>query len=325
VEFRVLHPAERERLLLLLDRWDVGDGWRGRDFFRRYLEQDPSFADENVQVAADGDELVSCVQVFPRQIRIRSAAVPMGGIGSVFTAPEWRGRGLARELMDRAAGAMIARGMEVGMLFPAPDRVDWYRDQGWDTWKRRRLWVSGGPRVAVSDVSRFEADRDLEGVRAIHAGYSGALDGTEVRADGLWTASLRNAGNPGEDFRVVRSPAGDVVAYARAIVLGGLRVVTEFGRAPGAEGELVLAVSAAVDERAVVPDPAPEPGLEEALRDRGFEVRPLEDPLTMLRCLAPGALARRLGVPIGEGEAPDAFLRRLLPPDRLHFWVADRF
>lgn len=323
---------------MLLDGWDVGDGWRGRDFFRRFLEQDPTFADENVWVAAEGEELVSCVQVFPRQIRIRGVPVPMGGIGSVFTAPEKRGCGLARELMDRAATSMVERGMEVGMLFPAPDRMDWYRRQGWGTWKRRRLWVSGGPRVPSSAVgsvpspstassvpSRFDAQRDFESLRRVHAGYSGALDGTEVRADGLWEASLRNAGNPGEDFWVVRAHPGEVVAYARATLLAGLPVLTEFGRAPGAEWELVQVVAKAVDERAVVPDLAHEPGLEQALVGCGFETRPLEDPLTMLRCLDPAALVRRLGLRVQDREVPNALLQRLLPPERLHYWVADRF
>ena len=55
-------------VLELLDPWDVGDGWRGRDFFRRYMELDPSYRDENFWVADDAGRLVSCVQVFPRRL-----------------------------------------------------------------------------------------------------------------------------------------------------------------------------------------------------------------------------------------------------------------
>ena len=62
MEIRTLRADEREALLDLLDAWDVGDGWPGgRAFFRRYLEDDPTFRDENVWVAADGGALVSCV------------------------------------------------------------------------------------------------------------------------------------------------------------------------------------------------------------------------------------------------------------------------
>ena len=55
MEIRRLRPEDRPRWLALLDGWDVGDGWRGRDFFRRYVELDPTYADENVWVAAEGD------------------------------------------------------------------------------------------------------------------------------------------------------------------------------------------------------------------------------------------------------------------------------
>ena len=58
MEIRTLRPQEREALLDLLDGWPLADGWRGRDFFRRYLEDDPSYADEDVWVALDAGKLV---------------------------------------------------------------------------------------------------------------------------------------------------------------------------------------------------------------------------------------------------------------------------
>jgi hypothetical protein len=45
----------------------------------------------------------------------------------------------------------------------------------------------------------------------------------------------------------------------------------------------------------------------------------------MLCCLDPAALARRLGAIPHPGETGYALLRRLLPPERLAFWPADRF
>ena len=328
MEFRVLRRSECESWLALLDRWDVGDGWRGRDFFRRYLEGDPTYADENVWVAAEGGRLASSVQIFPRELRIGRTAVPMGGIGSVFTAPEFRRRGLGQALLEHASEAMRARGFEVSMLFPAPDRQDWYRRLGWDTWERRRLWLSGGPASPRGRVEHFEPERDLAGVRQIHAAYSGALDGTEARGGALWQASLRNAGNPGETFLVAHGPDGAVAAYARATVLSGMSVLMELGRAAGAEALLADVIVVAAGEKAVAPDLAHEPGLEDVLRERGLEPRELRDPLTMLRCLDAPALTRRLagsGVTAREGEAPNELLRRVLPPERLHYWVADRF
>ena len=45
MEFRTLRSPEREALLVLLDGWDVGDGWTGRDFFRRYPPSRVAFSE----------------------------------------------------------------------------------------------------------------------------------------------------------------------------------------------------------------------------------------------------------------------------------------
>ena len=45
MEIRTLKASEREQVLDLLDRWQMPDGWSGRDFFRRYMDLDPSYRD----------------------------------------------------------------------------------------------------------------------------------------------------------------------------------------------------------------------------------------------------------------------------------------
>ena len=83
MELRPLQRSEREPLLDLLDHWELPDGWRGRDFFRRYVEDDPTFEDENVWVAVDAGRLVSCVRICPRPLRIRGEAVSALGAAGV--------------------------------------------------------------------------------------------------------------------------------------------------------------------------------------------------------------------------------------------------
>lgn len=68
-----------------------------------------------------------------------------------------------------------------------------------------------------------------------------------------------------------------------------------------------------------------DPAFLEALRARGVEVHAFEGRDTMLCCLDADALARRIGEALGPGEAPEAFLRWVLPPGRLAFWTSDRF
>jgi len=324
MELRTLRRSEREPLLDLLDHWDIPDGWQGRDFFRRYLEDDPTFLDENVWVAVDAGRLVSCVQIFPRPLQVCGKAVPTGGIGSVFTLPDYRRGGIAGALLDRAVQAMSASGFEISLLFAA--RIPWYTRLGWRSWVvSRTLLEAGDPAPAAgAEILRFDPVRDLAAVKVLYQHYSGCLNGTVVRDGSLWEASLANAGNPDEDFRVARS-GGEMLAYARATVLGGFPIITEFGRCNGGVAALADLLAAMVDEHAVAGNLHLDPELERALDGRGLARKRVEDPTGMLRCIDAAALARRLGVEPPEDGDPDSFLETVLPAERFAFWTADRF
>lgn len=342
MEIRTLRRQEREALLALLDGWDVGDGWRGRDFFRRYMERDPTYADENVWVAAEGGRLLGCVQIFPRRLRLGAAAVPTGGIGSVFTDPEQRRRGIGAALLDRAARAMAERGMELSLLFTA--RVPWYTGLGWHAWRyRRRLLERGSSRPEETpglEVAGFEPARDLAAVQALHERFDADRDGAVLRDAALWRGSLEVAGNPGEEFSLARRD-GALVAYLRAVVLYGILTLTEYACEPGAEPELAelivralarrdsdpMAGAARVEGdarlRALAGPAVRDAALWASLGERGVVAHEFEDGASMLRCLDAPALARRLGEP---GDAPsEDLLARWLPPERFAFWPADRF
>jgi len=325
MELRTLRRSEREPLLDLLDQWQMPDGWQGRDFFRRYLEDDPTFADENVWVAVDAGCLVSCVQIFPRPLQIVGEAVPAGGIGSVFTLPEHRRSGISGALLDHAVEAMSRSGFEISLLFAA--RIPWYTRLGWRSWVVTRTLLEqrdpGPPRAGVEILS-FDPARDLAAVKSIYQHYSGGLDGTVVRDESLWAASLANAGNPQEDFRVARG-GGEVLAYARAAIMGGFPILTEFGRGAGGVAALADLLAAMVDEHAVAGNLHLDPELERALEGRGFTRKRVEDPTGMLRCIDAGALARRLGIESPEGGDPGRLLEAVLPAESFGFWTADRF
>jgi GNAT superfamily N-acetyltransferase len=282
-----------------------------------------------VTVAAEGPELLACVQVFPRPLRVRGARVPLAGIGSVFTRPAQRGAGLARRVLERACRDAAARGMPLALLFAGP--VGWYAKQGWASWTLTRHVARPvtGRLAAAERVRRLEGPRDLAALRALHAWTSEALEGTVARDEDLWTASLRNAGNPDEDVLGAEGEArGGLAAYGRATRLGGVRLVTEWGAADGDEAEEALArvLAALLPEGGVIPNLALRPGLVARLDARGLALEAVRDPTPMMRCLDPAGLARHVGVPppASEGESAE-WLAELLPPSRLAFWPADRF
>ncbi|HVP31607.1 MAG TPA: GNAT family N-acetyltransferase [Myxococcota bacterium] len=347
MSIRTLRPHERAALLELLDGWQLPDGWRGRDFFRRYLDDDPSYADENVFVAEEAGRLVACVQIFPRALRVAGHGIATGGIGSVFTRTETRGSGIASALLDAAVETMRARGMLLSLLFA--ERIAFYTRAGWTSWAstrtllRREADAAPPARLEGDDASvdAFEVGRDLAAVRAIHASYSGVRDGTVVRDETGWRGSLHLAGNPAEDFRVARR-GGELLAYARAVRLHGVLVVSEVGRHGDGAGAAADLLGRMLEPRADDPLAAPEKpsgelrrfavapplldaALEDALLARGIAAKSLPDPSPMLRCLDAAALAHALDDRVGSGEDGTAYLRRILPPERFGFWPADRF
>jgi GNAT superfamily N-acetyltransferase len=336
---RTLRPSEREELLDLLDLWPQPAPWTGRSFFRRYIEEDATFEDRNYVVGEEAGRLVSCVQIFPRPVRIRGHDVPMGGIGSVFTHPEGRGRGYASKLLEETARRMIERGMELSLLFGVRPM---YPALGWKPWGATARLLSLTEATSVdAEVADFERERDLPEVRALHEAYSGGQDGTVVRDDPLWDTSLRVAGNPDEEFLVARR-SGRTVAYARAMVSEGFLAISEVGRAEGAADALAALVARILTPREsdllappersstqlrglVAFRPPADEQLDQALAALGISGRRVEDPTVKWRCLDPAALSSRLGVELEPDEAPEAYLLRVFPPGASVFWPSDRF
>ena len=291
MELRTLRSGEREAVLELLDGWPMDAHWTGREFFRRYVEDDPTFEDRNFWVAAEETgELVSCVQVFPRLLRLWGEEVPCGGIGSVFTRPDRRREGLAERLLSEAAGAMKERGLEISVLFAS--RIAWYSKLGWRQLLRQRVVVDvtralPAGRLSVRPV-RLEEDLDAL-VRM--AGSEDLPQGRVARDSKQWRASLLLAGDPDEDFQVAECD-DEIVGYARGANVEGSWQVTEWGRLKGREGCLAeLLVRLMADCRspftvAHVDDP-----LCTALEEVGAKVSTEVDPDMMLRCLDVDAVA----------------------------------
>jgi GNAT superfamily N-acetyltransferase len=346
VRLRTLRSGERERWLELLDGWLLPDGWRGRDFFRRYAEQDPTFADRNVWIAEVAGRMVATAQIFPRRLRIAGTEVPTGGIGSVFTRDEARGTGVASSLLLRCQDDLRERGMPLSLLFAS--RHGFYERLGWRLWARSRgLWLRP-PAAPPPDprwrLEAFDPARDLEDAYALHAAYGASRPGTVVRDASFFRAQLAYAGNPGEDFVLARDGDGALVAYARGAVLDGVYLVTELARRPGPEAAGALA--GLVEElmrprdpdpiapsgrpsaelrRLLVAPPVTDPELSAALAAREVVQQGFESRDAMFAVLDAAALARHVGAPIAAGEAPEAYLARILPPECLTFWPADRF
>lgn len=347
MELRPARGSERDQVLDLLALW-YGD----RGFFARYNQHDPGFRDELCLVACEGGRIVATAQIFERIVNLRGARVPMGGIGSVYTMEGHRSRGLGSALMRLAVATLEREGFEISLLFA--ERLDFYARFGWRSVTRqfsaladtRTMRTAAGFRLA-----RFDQERDLQEVAALHRGYSGRFDGAVVRDLAGWRGNLRYAGNPGEYFVVCRRETSDeIAAYARAMMFYGFPMLMEYGYAPEA-ADAMLALVRHIGEAAsgaapslplegggdtamlrnladppgpalLVTHSAHDPALEERLRAAGVFVMHHPDDFFMWRVIAPHKLARSLGVATDQAEA--ALFAMLQTPNAL-YWTADRF
>jgi predicted N-acetyltransferase YhbS len=336
---RTLRTGEIEALLALLDGWPFPDGQRGAEFFRRYVELDPAFEPRNVWVAERGGELVSCVQIFPRRVRIGGEALPMGGIGSVFTRPDARRRGVAGALLERAIAAMGERGMVLSYLLA--ERLRWYGQYGYRPWSRgwRTLRWPGGARAEAATARRYAAEQDRSEVERLwrlyaEGGGGAPLDGIVDRGSPEeWRGSYQLAGTPEEDIWIADGGT-HATAYLRVADFNGLLRVLEWGREGDGARALYELLAAALAGRNVESIRLPlirDEALERLLAAAGARIdsRPAWDevppgarpPATwMVRSLDDDALAGQLGMP-----TEDDILARCLPPERFAFWEADRF
>ncbi len=350
MEIRTLEPGEEAALLALVEGAGPADDWLGGEFYARMVTGDPSFAPQNVLVASERGQLRACTMIVQRRLRILGHEIPCGGLGCVMVEPELRGRGVASNLVEQSAIAMRERGLEISLAFSK--RAELFLRLGWNRWLGQRSILRRGdslpPNAGQGDAGSIEIvaldtkrDRALSAVRAIHSAYSGSRNGTVIRDDRLWEASLGLAGNPQEEFWVARR-GGLAVAYARVALLPDGLTVTEIGRFEDGAAALAQLISEVLTPRK--DDPlAPEGhsseqvrsfallptfddiGLTVGLEHHGISSHPIDDESGLIRCLNISALAARLDVALLPGEGESAFLRRILPPDGFVFWPADRF
>jgi predicted N-acetyltransferase YhbS len=330
MEFRPARRSERDAVLDLLALW-----YNDREFFARYNHNDATFRDELCLVALDAGSIVATVQIFDRKINLAGKAVPMGGIGSVFTRDDYRHKRIASELMKLAIATMEREGFEVSLLFA--ERVTFYNQFGWKEQTRNFSLLANPTGLRTRDYTFdvFEVERDLRDVMRIHREYSGRFDVTAIRDEADWRANLQFAGNSPadpvggceEDFVVARHGA-DIVAYARATRFHGVPMVMEYGYAP-AHLDAAMALFrhlamrfASAANAMLVTHTAHDLGLERALVDAGCPVAHHPDNFYMWRVNLPEKLAARLARP-GKAAAQYA-LAKFADPSSL-FWTSDRF
>ncbi|UCE84610.1 MAG: GNAT family N-acetyltransferase [Deltaproteobacteria bacterium] len=231
-------------------------------------------------VFADG-RLVALTQVHAFGQFFGGRSVPMGGVASVATAPDQRGKGLATRALLDALAAMRERGEVISALFPASTQL--YRKLGWEVgglyafWRMPTAALLRLPPAPEKRVRRVGAE-DLPRLKQCYARYARGVNGLLDRSDNLWSwrpnweadvyafASLDENGdvdgyvyyhqkNRSDGFGYwidVRDAIAENEAATRALwrLVGTSATQSEYVRFPGAQQQPLLLL---------LPDPQREP------------------------------------------------------------------
>ncbi len=357
MEIRTLKAQERPTLAGMLDAWRLAEGWTAGDRFRRQIEFDPDWSDENVFVATEQERILAGVSILPRHLKILGHSIPTGGLSNLYTDPDSRSRGVATELLERVCEDMRFRGLELVVTFPGSGSSlsQFFAKRGWHSWGGQQTILRCDLDARTSKAGESEAIelqkiwaedyRAIQAVKSIHAAYGASRSGTVVRNDDTWQACLQLTPAPREEFWVARR-GGLIVAYVRASIIEDVLTVTELGRFEDGASALAILVSSLLeprDEDELIKDAAvgrlsseqlrsfmvlptfDDIGLMVALEHRGIRSHPMDDAPASFRCVNLIGVASRLDVDLLPEEDGRSFLHRIQPPDAMVFWPADRF
>lgn len=170
----------------------------------------------DLHVATDGGVPVAHAFLFGMKAWFGGALVPVGGIASVAVAPEARGRGIARSLLQHLHGLASQRGDAVTVLYPF--RQGFYAQLGYrpvTPYRRLTLTPSAIPRewsreAAAAGLRVGPATGANRGaLRGIYERVASRQTGALLRPEALWERRLQDE----RRLWFVAEREGSVVGY----------------------------------------------------------------------------------------------------------------
>jgi predicted N-acetyltransferase YhbS len=176
MQIRSLVPAEGRFLDQILDAtYDIWHEGLSRPAYARYFAaqcRTPWGRTHLDRVAlVEGDTLLASAKRYLLDATLDGERLRVIGVGAIFTQPEHRGRGAARELVERMIEAATAGGIDLALLFSEIDR-EYYARLGFtaiDTHDVQLRVTESTRHGAPMTMVRGGDDRDLADIAAMGA------------------------------------------------------------------------------------------------------------------------------------------------------------
>jgi len=239
VDYRI-RSARREDFPAVYDLLAVCFPQASMRAFIRQTEDDSTHRLEHTRVLEVDGRIASHVRIFEREMRVRGVTLPVGGIGSVATYPDYEKRGFATALLRDAIERMEGAGYALSFLFTG--LLSFYGRLGWrvvpqDIYSAQPEEVSGVSAAGEASVRPF-ASADLPAVARVYERATEGKTGAIVRSERYWHDHMTWVDDDPEGFLVAEA-SGRVVAYVRSYVEVDSHLHLLEGEAlPGAEGAL---------------------------------------------------------------------------------------
>jgi predicted N-acetyltransferase YhbS len=209
-------------------------------YFVNQTEHDATYRFGQTRIIEIDGRVVSHVRLFQRQMLVRGVALPVGGIGSVATHPDYERRGLATALLQDAIERMETAGYALSFLWTG--LAPFYERLGWRVVLQPIYTAhaedAAGLSTATTVSVRPFTSGDLPGVARVYRRATEGSTGAIVRTARYWRDHMTWVEDDPEGF-LLAERRRQVVAYVRSTVeLGNHLRLLEGEALPGAESAL---------------------------------------------------------------------------------------
>ena len=213
-----------------------------REYFANQTEHDATYRFGQTRIIEVDGRVVSHVRLFHRRMLVRGVALPVGGVGSVATHPDYQRRGLATALLQDAIARMERAGYALSFLWtglvPLYERLGW-RAVPQPFYTAQPEEAAGLSTRATEGVRPFTS-ADLPAVALVYRRATEGSTGAIVRTLRYWRDHMTWVRDDSEGFLLVER-GGRVLAYVRSKVeVDNHPRLLEGEALPGAESALTI-------------------------------------------------------------------------------------